>query len=804
MPKTDQQLKNNDCGISAIKTVFNIFEKNISRKYIEENIPLDQKGSRISDLKDFFNSNGFDGSFKLLDANYIEGNEAYFQSIFPFILPVKHKNGSRYVVVNELKGKKFKVYDPNKGSQYLLSLQELKNKAINNKSDWDLAETVDKIISICSTELEEYKINIQEVITENGPASLYNKLVYFKYLKESFGFKSKDAEKNFLHDLLKNQEISTIPNNFKTLELEKGKVKNNSPLILTIKSNEVKEATATYPEESKGSLYWQLFKQLGEYKNIWYIYIFAALFSATTAQIAVFTNQILIDNVLPTYNLNTLILFAIGLGIYKVFDLSTTLYKNYVSMHLGHALDRFFLFSFDEKINNSSLAYIHSYKKGDLMERVSDSMKLKTFFMKFFTGILVDLSVSIYSLCILFFINKMLTMVVLAVMILFVFWFKFITPYLKQNERLRYIRKADFISKMMEKVEGIQVIKSFKIERFHSNKIYTSINDYLRIQLRNGYVDLVNKIVVALIIIFSSVIIMVFLTKSAIETQIITLGQIVTFIALSSKIFSSLKGILDDNMTLQENEVILKRYLDFDEQTKASSSKGIKDFTIDKIEFQNINYGYMPNELVLKDINLKIKKGEKIKIEGQNGSGKSTFSKILTTLYLPNAGSILINNRDKKFYDNEKMGEKILLVTNEDILFNDSIYSNIALGKELSISDILDKAKDINFYDFIASKEDGLDFIINENGKNLSTGQRKKILLLRALFAETEIIILDEVLSGMDIESRNKVESLINNDEDKTYIIISHEPIKNINFSKKYKITNGELYVLQHEIDQFY
>jgi len=804
MPKTDQQLKNNDCGISAIKTVFNIFEKNISRKYIEENIPLDQKGSRISDLKDFFNSNGFDASFKLLDANYIEGNEAYFQSIFPFILPVKHKNGSRYVVVNELKGKKFKVYDPNKGSQYLLSLQELKNKAINNKSDWDLAETVDKIISICSTELEEYKINIHEVITENGHASLYNKLVYFKYLKESFGFKSKDAEKNFLHDLLKNQEISTIPNNFKTLELEKGKVKNNSPLILSIKSNEVKEAAVTYPEETKGSLYWQLFKQLGDYKNIWYIYIFAALFSATTAQIAVFTNQILIDNVLPTYNLNTLILFAIGLGIYKVFDLSTTLYKNYVSMHLGNALDRFFLFSFDEKINNSSLAYIHSYKKGDLMERVSDSMKLKTFFMKFFTGILVDLSVSVYSLCILFFINKMLTMVVLAVMILFVFWFKFITPYLKQNERLRYIRKADFISKMMEKVEGIQVIKSFKIERFHSNKIYTSINDYLRIQLRNGYVDLVNKIVVALIIIFSSVVIMVFLTKSAIETQIITLGQIVTFIALSSKIFSSLKGILDDNMTLQENEVILKRYLDFDEQTTANSSKGIKDFTIDKIEFQNINYGYMPNELVLKDINLKIKKGEKIKIEGQNGSGKSTFSKILTTLYQPNAGSILINNRDKKFYDDEKMGEKILLVTNEDILFNDSIYSNIALGKEISISDILDKAKDINFYDFIASKEDGLDFIINENGKNLSTGQRKKILLLRALFAETEIIILDEVLSGMDIESRNKVESLINDDEDKTYIIISHEPIKNINFSKKYKITNGELYVLQHEIDQFY
>lgn len=805
MPKTDQQLKNNDCGISAIKTVFNIFEKNISRRYIEENIPLDQKGARISDLKDFFDLNGFNAEFKLLDANYIEGNEAAIETLFPFIIPVKHKSSNRFLVVSELKGKKFRVYDPAKGSQYFLSLQEIKNRSTHNKHDWDLVETEDKILAVCSDDLKDYHINFSEALTDNGHAMLFNKLTYFKYLRESFGFKDAVAEKNFLHDLLKNQEISAIPNNFKTLELEKGKIKNNSPLVLTIQPAFETEPAVTYPEEHKRSLYWQLFKQLGDYKKLWYIYIFAALFSATTAQIAVFTNQILIDNVLPTYNLNTLILFAVGLGIYKVFDLFTTLYKNFVSIHLGNALDRYFLFSFDQKINSSSLAYIHSYKKGDLMERVSDSMKLKSFFMKFFTGILVDISVSVYSLCILFFIDKMLTLIVLGVMISFVFWFKFITPYLKQNERLRYIRKADFISKMMEKVEGIQVIKSFKIERFHSNKIYSSINEYLRIQLRNGYVDLVNKIVVALIIIGSSLLIMVFLTKSAIETQIITLGQIVTFIALSSKIFSSLKGILDDNMTLQENEVILRRYLDFDEQNgDVVAKKGIRDFEIEKIEFQSIDYGYLPNELVLKDISLKIRKGEKIKIEGQNGSGKSTFSKILTTLYRPHSGAILINNRDMKFYDHEKIGEKILLVTNEDILFNDTIYNNIALGKQLEISEILDRAKEINFYDFIASKDDGLEFVINENGKNLSTGQRKKILLLRALFAHAELIILDEVLSGMDIESRNKVETLINNDDAKTFIIISHEPIHNINFSKKYKITNGELYVLQHEIDQFY
>lgn len=798
MPRTDQQLKSNDCGISAIKTVFNIYGKDISRKYIEENIALEEKGSRISDLQEFLDSHGFDTQYKLLDINYINGDSAKIDNLLPFIVPVKHKNNLHYMVANDRRGKNLKVYDPRKGTQYYLSIQEIKRQAHYTKDNWDLAETEDKIRALCSNELKDYAIDFKKALDENGHATLFNKLTYFKYLKGNFGFKDFDAEQNFLNDLLKNQDISNVPNTFKTLELDKGKLKNNAPLILVVKPAEDNAKHIPYPPEQPRSLYWQLFKQLGEYKKLWYIYIFAALFSSLTAQIAVFTNQILIDNVLPTYNLNTLVLFAIGLGIYKLFDIFTTVYKNFVSIHLGNVLDRYFLYSFDNKINEASLPYIHSYKKGDLMERVSDSMKLKNFFMKFFTGILVDVIVSLYSLCILFFIDKKLTMVVLGVMILFYAWFRFITPYLKQNERLRYVRKADFLSKMMEKVEGIQVIKSFRIERFHSNKIFASINDYLQIQLRNGYVDLVNKIVVASIVVISSIFIIVMLSKTAIETQLITLGQIVTFIALSSKIFSSLKGILDDNMTLQENEVILRRYLDFNDLTKKrpEQERGISTFHIDKIELRNLYYGYMPNEYVLKDISMEINRGDKLKIEGQNGSGKSTLSKILTALYQPQSGEILINERDQKFYNLERLRDKILLVTNEDILFNDTIYNNIALGKEIPIEELLDRARDINFYDFIASKEDGLDFIINENGKNLSTGQRKKILLLRALFADTELVILDEVLSGMDLESRNKVEMLIDDDMHKTYIIISHEPINNIHFTKKFKIKNGELSLL--------
>ena len=255
-------------------------------------------------------------------------------------------------------------------------------------------------------------------------------------------------------------------------------------------------------------------------------------------------------------------------------------------------------------------------------------------------------------------------------------------------------------------------------------------------------------------------------------------------------------SILEDNLSLQENEVILKRYLDFDEEIQKKAKGGITDFEIENIELKNLNFGYLSHENVLKDINLRINKSDKIKIEGQNGSGKSTLSKVLTTLYLPNSGTILVNDKDRKFYEDEKMKDKILLVSTEDILFNDTIKNNICLGKDLPVLELLDKAKEINFYEFIASKEDGLNFLINENGKNLSTGQRKKILLLRTLFSKAEIVILDEVLSGMDIETRKKVELLIENDASKTYIIISHEPILNINFSNKYKIQDGKLLLL--------
>jgi len=793
--KNDLQINSNDCGLSILKTIFNIYNIDISRNYIKQNINIYEQGATLKDLKKFLEHHNFVTSYKLIDVLSADNeNIQYLKQLTPFIAVKKNNDRTlHYILIYKIKKKKVLLFDPAVNEPYFVNFTELANILELNQSLINHIDINERVQAIIFDNYKNYKIDKNEIFDDE--LSIFNKLTYFSYLKENFGFKDFDAEKSFLIDLLNNQEIGIVPKHFRTLKYNNDKVKITAPLILTVKPKETKESI-DFPKEENKSLYWQLFKQLGQYKQLWYIYIFAALFSASTTQLAVFTNQILIDEVLPSYNLGMLIMFAIGLGIYKLFDLGTSIYKAFVGIHLGNVLDKYFLNTFDNKINSFSLPYIHSYKKGDLVERISDAIKLKTFFLRFFTNVLIDVFVSIYSLAILFYINWKLTFIVVGVMILFYLWFKYITPTLKQNERLRYIKKAEFLSKMIEKVEGIQVIKSFKIEYFHSSKISKSINEYLKIQLKNGYIDLINKVVVALIIIVSSIIILYYITNDAMINQLVTLGQIVTFISLSGRIFSSLKGILDENLTLQENEVILKRFLDFDEVKLASNEQGIKEFNIEKFEIQNLSFGYFTNDLILKNINLTINKGSKIKIEGNNGSGKSTLSKILTALYTPTAGNILINDTNKNFYNSEQIKDKILLVSNEDILFNDTILENICLGKEISTKRILEYTKKIDFYDFIASKDEGLEYIINENGKNLSTGQRKKILLLRAFFSSAEIIILDEVLSGMDNESRAKVENWIDEIRDVTFIIISHEPITNINFSQKYKIANGKLFEL--------
>lgn len=798
--RSDQQLKHNDCGISAVKSVLNFYNINIDRNYIAEQVPLDENGAWIQDIKKFFDQHEFNTAYTLLDLNSLKYNADIIKAKLPCILPVKNVHGLHYVVIYGLKGKKYLVLDPAKAETTQWSSAELLQYAYTTSVFYDLAESRQILQQMINEELNLYDIE-PNGIQYQDETIVANKLTYFSYLKENYGFVSKENEKKFLTDLLYHLQINTLPNEFRSLKYEEQKLRIKTPVVLTVKKNDsatYKNSPPANSTESGKNVYIRLFYEMYQNRKMWYIYIFAALFAALITQLAVFSNQILIDNILPSYDTSLVVLFAVGFGLFKIFDLIIKIYKNFISIHLANIFDNYFLTTFIKKLNSFSIRYIHSFNRGDLTERMKDSLMLKTFFLGFFTNVLTDSFISVYSLIILLIIDWKLSMIILSVMIVFVIWFKIITPRIRENEKQRFKQKSALFSSLLENIDGLQVIKSFRLEYFFQRRIQPTIARMLKIQKKVRYINLANSSIINFIIIIATIIIIIFLSNNAIISHSITVGQIITFIALSGRIFSSLSNILDENLDLQENEIVLKRYFDFDNTASAQETNNpqqnkINTFTLDTIVFKNVCFEYVPQKPVLKNFNLSINKGEKIKIEGNNGVGKSTFCKILSMLYTPTSGDIYINNEKIIFYNQSALRNKMVLISNDDILFNDSLAFNLTFSHDSDVQGILELTKQIGFHDFIAEKEDGFDFVITEQGRNLSTGQRKKILILRALLSEAELIIIDEVLSGLDKESKNKIEQFINKEKNRAFILISHEPIENIHFDTVLNLNNGSL-----------
>ncbi len=798
----DRQLRKNDCGISAVKTVCNILNVDIDRRAIEDDIYIAEEGSSLGSLNKFFNNYGFETAYKLIDLNTINGNQADLNEMFPCIVPVKGKKGLHYIVINSLKKYKFKVFDPGKKRPYELSVEELKSKVVFNSSAVDFIDVKDSLKFQVDKYLTEYKISLPTKPNEGQLVELFNKLAYFSYIDEKFGFKDKTAGQNFLKDLIFHQELKHIPKHFEEVVFEKNKLKFKAPVFLSIKKT---EETKEVKGSSSENVYWTLFKTIGSIKSIWFIFLFTTILASMISYVAVFINQILIDHILPTYQLNMLRAFAFGVGIFYLVEMAFMIYRKFVSIHLSIAFDRYFMKVFDDKLTNFSIRFLQSYRRGDLTERLRDSLKLKSFFTRHFTSVIVDVIIALTSMFFLFMINWKLSLLVLVVLVLFTGLFYIFTPIIADLERQRYSKKADFMSKFIEKIEGIQTIKAMGLEQHSSNQILSSIDDLILVQTKSKYVGLINSVLTKLITTFAALSILILTAREMIVFNSITLGMIITFLALSNKIFRAFGKLLEKNLVIQEHKVILKRFLSFEENSlnpneeireatvRANNQNEIRKFEFKDLNLEDVSFSYNDEKNIVKDVNLKISRNDKVLIQGKNGSGKSTLCKILGLLYKPTSGEILLNDIHTSLYNQKKLREKIVFVSGEDILFNETLMFNISFGKQIDMETFIRYCKQLELYDFIVKRPGGFDFMIYENGKNLSTGQRKKVLLLRALMTKSHLLILDEIFNGMDKGSKAKAESLINSIKDRTFLIISHMDAEGIMFNKKFEIKNGLL-----------
>lgn len=351
---------------------------------------------------------------------------------------------------------------------------------------------------------------------------------------------------------------------------------------------------------------------------------------------------------------------------------------------------------------------------------------------------------------------------------------------LKRHSREGQNKMGVILSVMEETLSGLRIIKAFNAENKVDAKFTNEAEDYRRIQnrlmrrrsLAHPMSEFLGTIVIVIVLWFGGTLILN-------HSGSLSAEDFIAYIALFYSIINPAKNFSNAFYSIQKGLAAMDR---IDDVLKAESSINepenpavVHDFK-DRIEYKNVNFSYNDSKKVLKNVNVTIPKGRMVALVGQSGSGKSTFVDLLPRFYDVRGGSITIDGidiRDMSFYDlREMMGN----VNQDPILFNDTIYNNIAFGVENATQEQVEAAAKIaNAHEFIVNAENGYQTIIGDRGSKLSGGQRQRLSIARAVLKNPPIMILDEATSALDTESEKLVQDALDNlMKNRTSLVVAH------------------------------
>jgi subfamily B ATP-binding cassette protein MsbA len=258
----------------------------------------------------------------------------------------------------------------------------------------------------------------------------------------------------------------------------------------------------------------------------------------------------------------------------------------------------------------------------------------------------------------------------------------------------------------------------------------------------------------------------------------LTPGEFIAFLGLFAQVIQPAKNFSNGITSVQKGAVSAQRIftaIDLEPLIKNKpNAQLLKDFTRD-IVFKNVSFAY-DREMVLTNVNLTVAKGKTVALIGPSGGGKSTLADLVPRFYDPTQGQVLIDGVPLTDYDVESLRRQVGVVTQESILFNDTIFNNISFGLEnVKEQDVIEAAKIAHAHEFIVQMENGYQTTIGERGSKLSGGQRQRISIARAVLKNPPILILDEATSALDSESERLVQDALNSlMQNRTSIIIAH------------------------------
>ena len=432
------------------------------------------------------------------------------------------------------------------------------------------------------------------------------------------------------------------------------------------------------------------------------------------------------------------------------------------------------------KISSLNVGYFSDQKKGDILSCISnDVTEVQNGVANSFHVLFREPLLIIGFLVGLFYMSPRLTLVTLLTLPFSAIVIGRISRYLKRKAVETQSLMGRIVTHFEEAISGIRIIKAFNAQNYVNSSFEktnvehreSSMAMFNRQELASPLSEFLGITVAAAVLFYGGWL--------QIHGQLgMGIPEFVVYISFYWRVLEPAKAMSNAYASIQRGMVSGNRLfaiLDVDNPVKeAANPKEIKEFK-EGIEFRGVSFAYA-QEPVLKNINLSIPRGKSVAIVGPSGGGKSTMADMLPRFYDVNEGEILLDGVNIKEYSLTSLISQMGIVTQEAILFNDTVYNNITFGMDnVSREDVINAAKVANAHNFIIEMENGYDTNIGDRGTKLSGGQRQRLAIARAVLKNPPILILDEATSALDTESERLVQDALNNlMKNRTSIVIAH------------------------------
>ncbi len=455
-------------------------------------------------------------------------------------------------------------------------------------------------------------------------------------------------------------------------------------------------------------------------------------------------------------------------------------YRQYFAQWTGSKIlydirDRLF-----EHIQRLSLKYYSNTKAGEVISRViNDVEQTKNFVITGLMNLWLDIATILIAVAIMFTMDIQLTIVSLILFPFYAISVKYFFGRLRSLTRVRSQALAEVQSYLHERVQGISVIKSFAIEDFEQEQFQKQNQNFLQKALDHTSWNAKAFAVVNTITDVAPLLVIAFAGYEVIQ-QDLSLGEMMAFIAYIDRLYSPLRRLVNSSTTLTQAIASMDRVFEFidekydvDDLPGAVECKGVKG----NITFKNVSFAYdRDEEKILKNLNLDIQPGETVALVGMSGGGKSSLISLIPRFYDVTEGEILLDGTDIRTFKVRSLRDKIGMVLQDNILFSESVKTNILLGKpDATEEEVIRAAKAANAHEFIMNLPKGYDTTVGERGVKLSGGQRQRIAIARVFLKNPPILILDEATSALDLESEHLIQEALDKlARDRTTFIVAH------------------------------